>query len=76
MTTDAKTNRPIEETHDVRTWLRECFLGFCVDPGDSKYQRGYLACALCLWDEMQLGHDEAKAKAEAMNGFNVGCTYH
>jgi hypothetical protein len=63
-------DKPIQVA-DVRTWLSECFRSYCVDPADSEHQLGYLACALSLWTEMQLGDDKDKARAELMNGFNA-----
>ena len=76
MTTHTAPDRTMQATRDARTLLREFFQSFCVDTAETEYQSGFLACAVTLWDEMQLGYDEAKAKAEAMNGLTSAVVYH
>src|SRR5262245_61098151 len=70
MTTYTASNRPMKVTRDARTLLRECFRSFCVDPADSEYQLGYVACALDLWDDMQLGNDSHRVEAALTNGLS------
>jgi hypothetical protein len=76
MTTHTAPDRPMQANLDARTLLREFFLSYCVDPAETEFQCGFLACAISLWDEMQLGYDEAKAKAEAINGLTSAVAYH